>query len=133
MKFHETSIPSVLLIDLEKLEDERGFFARIFDAEEFKKRGLFFDIVQCSASSSEKKGTLRGMHYQKAPHEEAKVVRCTRGAIYDVALDLRQRSPTYKKWFATELSAKNCRMLYVPEGCAHGFQTLEDDTEVFYM
>lgn len=133
MIFTATHIPGVSVIDPEKLKDERGFFARTFDAQEFARRGLCVRIAECSTSFNPKKGTLRGMHYQEAPHEEAKIVRCTRGAIYDVALDLRADSPAYKKWVAIELSADNSRMLYIPEGCAHGFQTLEDDAEVFYM
>ncbi len=133
MKFTNTKIPGVVLIELERQDDDRGFFARTFDTEEFKKNGLFAHIVQCSTSFNAKKGTLRGMHYQISPHEEGKLVRCTRGALYDVALDVRPDSATYKQWIGYELSAENGRMLYIPEGCAHGFQTLEDETEVFYM
>ncbi|MBP1735805.1 MAG: dTDP-4-dehydrorhamnose 3,5-epimerase, partial [Deltaproteobacteria bacterium] len=114
-------------------EDERGFFARSFCAKEFKEHGLNQNIAQCNISYNGKKGTLRGMHYQAAPHEEAKLVRCTMGAIYDVIIDLRPDSSTFKKWIGVELTKENRRMLYVPEGFAHGFQTLEDHTEVLYQ
>ena len=133
MKFSPTKLPGVWIVDLEKREDERGFFARSWCQREFEQHGLAPRLVQCSVSFNHKKGTLRGMHYQIAPHEEAKLVRCTRGAIYDVAVDLRPDSSTYKQWTAVELGAENSRMLYVPEGCGHGFQTLADDTEVFYQ
>jgi dTDP-4-dehydrorhamnose 3,5-epimerase len=133
MIFQETSIPGVLVIEPERLEDERGFFARTFCSEEFEARGLRFEFVQCSVSFNRVPGTLRGMHYQAAPAEEAKLVRCTRGTIYDVALDLRPDSETFRSWFAVELSAGNHRMLYIPEGVAHGFQTIEPDSEVFYQ
>lgn len=132
MKFVETPLPGVFVIEPELIEDERGFFARTFCREEFTARGLNPDLAQCSISYNRRKGTLRGMHYQAAPHAEAKLVRCTRGAIYDVALDLRRDSSAYLKWFAVELSAENRKALYVPEGCAHGFQTLCDETEVVY-
>lgn len=133
MKFTETPLRGVFLIDIEPLEDERGFFARAFCREEFKARGLNPDLAQCSISFNRSKGTLRGLHYQAPPNEEAKTVRCTSGAIYDVIVDLRRDSNTYGKWAGAELSAGNRRMLYVPEGCAHGFQTLEDDSEIFYQ
>ncbi len=113
--------------------DNRGFFARTWCQEEFAALGLNLNIAQCSISHNERKGSLRGMHFQVEPHREAKLVRCTSGAIYDVLLDLRRDSPAYGQWFATELSAFNRAMLYIPEGVAHGFQTLEDDTEVFYQ
>jgi len=131
--FSETQLKGVYLIDPENVRDERGFFARTFCQEEFKAHGLNPHIAQCSTSFNRKKGTLRGMHYQAAPCEEAKLVRCISGAIYDVALDLRPESPTFKRWVAVELSAENRKMLYIPEGCAHGFQTLVDNTEVFYQ
>ena len=121
------------LIDLEPHQDERGFFARSYCREEFASRGLNPSVAQCSVSFNRKKGTLRGMHYQSDPHEEAKLVRCTNGAIFDVIIDLRRDSPTFKRHFAAELTASNRRLLYVPEGFAHGFQTLADDTEVFYQ
>ena len=133
MKFIPTEISGVWIVDLERHEDERGSFARTWCAAEFAKHGLNPRLAQCSASFNKKKGTLRGMHYQAVPHEEAKLVRCTRGAIFDVALDLRANLPTFKRWVGVELSAGNGRALYIPEGCAHGFQTLEDNTEVFYQ
>ena len=133
MKFTPTKIAGVWLIEMERHEDERGWFARSWCAEEFAARGLNSQLAQCSVSFNKKKGTLRGMHWQAAPHAEAKLVRCTRGAIYDVALDLRTDSPTFRHWFAAELTADNGRALYIPEGCAHGFQTLADDSEVFYQ
>jgi dTDP-4-dehydrorhamnose 3,5-epimerase len=132
MIFRKTKIPGVFLIEPERLSDERGFFARTWCREEFLAHGLNPKLAQCSVSFNHLRGTLRGMHYQKAPHSEDKLVRCTRGAIYDVALDLREDSPTYKQWIAAELSANNLCMFYIPKGCAHGFQTLEDQTEVFY-
>jgi dTDP-4-dehydrorhamnose 3,5-epimerase len=133
MVFTETPIPGAWLLEPERLEDERGFFARVFDAAEFAKRGMRTHFPQCSVSFNARAGTLRGMHFQAAPDEEAKVVRCTGGAIYDVLLDLRAESPTYLQWFAAELSAANHCMLYIPEGVAHGFQTLTDGAEVFYQ
>jgi dTDP-4-dehydrorhamnose 3,5-epimerase len=133
MIFTGTNIDGVWVIDAERLEDERGFFARTWDADEFTEQGLNPELTQCSISYNLARGTLRGMHYQAAPHEEAKLVRCTAGAIFDVALDLRPGSPTFKAWFGVELSAQNRRALYVPEGCAHGFLTLEDDSEVHYQ
>ena len=133
MKFTETKLEGAYLIGPDCLEDERGFFARTFCQEEFKKHGLSLNIVQCNVSFNKKKGTLRGMHYQVAPCEEAKVVSCIRGAIYDVILDLRQDSPTYYQWFAMELSAENYKMLYVPGGFAHGFQTLTDECFLQYF
>lgn len=133
MKFMETKLEGAYIIEPERLEDERGFFARTFCQKEFEANGLNTRLVQCSTSYNKRKGTLRGMHYQVAPMAEAKLVRCTRGAIYDVIIDLRQESPTYSKWAAVELTADNRLMLYIPEGFAHGFQTLEDDTEVFYQ
>lgn len=133
MRFTETRIPGALVIDPERLEDGRGFFARTWCEEAFRARGLRTRLVQCSLSYNRKRGTLRGMHWQAPPHPEAKLVRCTRGAIHDVILDLRPESPAFKRWEAVTLTADNRRMLYVPEGVAHGFQTLEDDTEVFYQ
>lgn len=133
MIFKTISIPGVYLIQPEMHEDERGSFARTWCADEFQKQGLNPALVQCNVSFNRKKGTLRGMHYQKWPAEEAKLVRVTRGAIYDVALDLRPDSPTFGRWAAVGLSASCGRMFYLPEGVAHGFQTLCDDTEVFYQ
>lgn len=133
MIFKETKLKGAYVIEPERLEDERGFFARTFCKEEFKANGLNPCVAQCNISFNRKKGTLRGMHYQVAPHEETKLVRCTRGAIYDVIIDLRLQSPTFKQWVAVELTEKNHKMLYIPEGFAHGFQTLVDNTEVFYQ
>ena len=133
MKFMETLLKDAYCIDLDRIEDERGFFARSWCLTEFEEHGLNPDLVQCNVSFNKKKGTLRGMHYQSAPHAEAKLVRCTMGALYDVIIDLRPDSPTFKQWFGVEMTAENRRALYVPEGFAHGFQTLEDDTEVFYQ
>ncbi len=133
MIFKKTEIPGVVLIEMEPIQDERGFFARTWCEEEFRKQGLRDDLVQCSISYNRHRGTLRGMHYQQAPHEEAKIVRVVRGTLYDVVLDLRQGSVTYGKWQAFELDARARQSLYIPEGVAHGFQTLEDDTEVMYF
>lgn len=120
-------------MELETLSDERGFFARSFCVREFEALGLEATVAQCNISYNERAGTLRGLHLQVPPHEEAKLIRCTRGTIYDVAVDLRRDSPSYRRWYAAELSADNRRMLYVPRGFAHGFQTLEDHSEVFYL
>jgi dTDP-4-dehydrorhamnose 3,5-epimerase len=133
MVFREMRLRGVFVIEPERLEDERGFFARTWCQKEFEARGLNPKLVQCSISFNKQKGILRGMHYQAAPHAEAKLVRCTRGAIYDVIVDLRPESLTFKQWIAEELTAENRMALYVPEGFAHGFQTLSDDTEVFYQ
>lgn len=133
MKFIETSLAGAFLIDIEPVVDERGFFARAWCQEEFKQHGLNFDLKQCNISFNRKRGTVRGMHYQIAPYEEDKLVRVTGGAIYDVIIDLRPFSSTYKKWIRVELTANSYRMLYVPKGFAHGFQTLADDTEIFYQ
>lgn len=133
MIFTETKLKDAYVIEPERLEDERGFFARTFCEHEFAAHGLCTRFVQCNISFNKRKGTIRGMHYQVAPHAEAKLVRCTMGAIYDVIIDLRPGSPTFAQWVAVELTAQNRRMVYVPEGLAHGFQTLEDNTEVFYQ
>jgi dTDP-4-dehydrorhamnose 3,5-epimerase len=133
MRFVETAIPGAFVVEPERHEDERGSFARTWCAREFAARGLNPRLVQCSASFNRRKGTLRGLHYQAAPHEEAKLVRCTRGAIFDVIVDLRPASPAFTRHVALVLSADAGTMLYVPEGVAHGFQTLADDTEVFYQ
>jgi dTDP-4-dehydrorhamnose 3,5-epimerase len=133
MRFSETKLPGVVEIHLEPRADDRGFFARSWCQQEFEAQGLNSRLVQCNVSFNYRKGTLRGMHFQAAPHAEAKLVRCTKGAVYDVALDLRPESPAYKSWVAVVLSTENRQMLYIPEGCAHGFLTLEDETEVFYL
>lgn len=133
MKFFATELAGAYVVELERLEDERGFFARTFCRDEFTAHGLSSVFVQCNVSFNLRRGALRGMHYQEKPHEEAKLVRCTRGAVYDVIVDIRKDSPTYKRWIAVELAADQDRMLYIPEGFAHGFQTLEDGSEVFYQ
>jgi dTDP-4-dehydrorhamnose 3,5-epimerase len=133
MLFNETKLKGAFVVDIEPREDERGFFARSWCADEFEKLGLNSDLFQCNISFNKKRGTLRGMHYQVEPYPEAKLVRCTMGAIYDVIIDLRAASPTFKQWISVELSAQNRRALYVPEDFAHGFQTLMDNTEVFYQ
>ena len=133
MIFTRMGIEGAYIIEPEPLADERGFFARSFCEEEFRKNGLETEIVQCNISYNKKSGTLRGMHYQIPPFEEAKIVSCTRGSIYDVVLDLRRGSPSYCRWFATELSENNYTMVYVPKGCAHGYLTLEDDCMVYYQ
>jgi dTDP-4-dehydrorhamnose 3,5-epimerase len=133
VNFSETTLQGAFVIDLEPLEDERGHFARSFCREEFARRGLKTDVAQCNVSFNRRKGTLRGMHFQSPPKAEAKLVRCTRGSVHDVIIDLRPGSPTYCKWMSVELTEGNLKMLYVPEGFAHGFQTLVDDTEVFYQ
>ena len=133
MIFTETRLPGVLIVDLERREDERGFFARSWCQREFEEHGLNAALAQCNISFNTRRGTLRGMHYQAAPHEETKLVRCTMGAIFDVLVDLRPASPTYQSWIGVELTAGNRIMLYVPPGIAHGFETLADDSEVFYQ
>jgi dTDP-4-dehydrorhamnose 3,5-epimerase len=133
MKFNETKLRGVYLLELERFEDERGFFAPSFSGKEFAARGLAGVFVQTNISYSKNRGTLRGIHYQAAPHGQDKLVRCTRGAVFDVAVDLRPDSPTFKQWTGVELSAENRLMLYLPGDCGHGFQTLRDDTEIFYM
>ena len=133
MKFRTTKLPGVIEIELELKSDERGFFARSWCQKEFEDHGLNAKLAQCSVSFNQRKGTLRGLHYQDAPHGEAKLVRCTRGSVYDVVVDLRPQSPLFKNWVAVVLTAERRNLLYVPEGCAHGFLTLEDATEVFYQ
>jgi dTDP-4-dehydrorhamnose 3,5-epimerase len=133
MTFRHTKLPGAMEISVDTIADERGFFARSWCREEFRNRGLNQNLVQCSISFNAQKGTLRGLHYQAPPFAEAKLVRCTQGAVYDVVLDLRPDSPAFEQWIAVCLSAANREMVYVPEGCAHGFLTLEDDTEVFYQ
>jgi dTDP-4-dehydrorhamnose 3,5-epimerase len=133
MRFLPTELKDASLIELEPAHDDRGFFARIFCVEEFAAAGLPTNYPQHSLSFSAQRGTLRGMHYQCAPHQEAKLVRCLNGAIWDVIIDIRPQSPTYKRWQGFELSGRNGRQLFIPEGFAHGFQTLSDDTEVSYL
>ena len=133
MIFRETKLEGCFVIELEKLADERGFFARSWSAEEFARHGLDLDLVECNISMNKHAGTLRGMHYQAPPHGQTKLVRCTMGAIYDVVIDLRSSSPTFKQWVGVELSASNHLMLFIPKDFAHGFQTLEDNSEVFYQ
>ena len=133
MKFQESPLAGAYTIELDRLEDERGFFARSYSAEEFAARGLPAAMPQSSVSFNARRGTLRGLHYQAEPHAEDKLVRCTAGAIYDVIVDLRPDSPTARRWFGVELGAANHRSLFVPKGLAHGFITLRDDTEVLYM
>jgi len=131
--FAETKLAGAFVIEMERHEDQRGFFARTFCQQEFKAHGLNTHVAQCSVSFNKRKGTLRGMHYQAPPFAEAKLVRCTSGSIYDVIIDLRPSSATFKQHFSVELSTENGRMLYIPEEFAHGFQTLQDDTGVFYQ
>jgi dTDP-4-dehydrorhamnose 3,5-epimerase len=133
MIFTESPLAGAYLIDMSRHEDERGFFARSYSADEFAAHGLSSDLRQCSVSYNAARGTLRGMHFQTAPHEEEKVVRCTAGAIFDVIVDIRTGSPAYRRWFGAELTAVNRRSLFVPKGFAHGFISLVDATEVLYM
>ncbi|GHA80244.1 dTDP-4-dehydrorhamnose 3,5-epimerase [Pontibacter akesuensis] len=133
MIFTETKLKGAFILDVKRLEDERGFFGRSFCQNEFEEHGLSANVRQTNVSYNKKKGTLRGMHMQLAPNEESKLVRCTRGAIYDVIIDMRPDSETYKQWIGVELTADNYRMLFVPEGFAHGFITLEDNTDVTYQ
>lgn len=133
MFFVRTELSGAWLIEPEFISDERGAFARTWCRREFEDHGLNPSLVQCNISINRLKGTVRGMHLQREPHAEAKLIRCTRGAIFDVILDLRRGSETFGRWTACELSDENHRMLYVPEGCAHGFQTLTDNSEVFYQ
>jgi dTDP-4-dehydrorhamnose 3,5-epimerase len=133
MIFAETRLKGAYIIELEKIEDERGFFARSWCQREMRDHGLDPNVVQCNISFNKKKGTLRGMHYQSDPYSEAKLVRCTHGALYDVIIDLRPDSSTFLEWISVELTAENRKMLYIPKNFAHGFQTLADDTEVFYQ
>lgn len=133
MKFHQTRVAGVFEVHLEPINDERGFFARSWCEREFREHGLNPRIAQCNVSFNEKRGTLRGLHFQAKPHAEAKLVRCTQGSLYDVAVDLRVTSPTFKQWIGIMLNASNRHMIYIPEGVAHGFLTLEDQTEISYM
>lgn len=133
MIFQETAIKGAYLVEIERREDQRGFFARAWCKKEFEAHGLHTEFVQANLVVSKKKGTLRGLHYQMAPYEEVKLVRCARGAIFDVIVDVRPESPTFGRWLGVELDAGSLRMMYVPEGCAHGYQSLADDVEVFYQ
>ena len=133
MKFIETGLAGALVVELEPFTDERGFFSRVFCAREFEEHGLNPTVAQCNISTNEVKGTLRGIHYQVAPATESKFIRCTRGAVWDVIIDLRPDSPTYLQHFGIELSADNRKSLFVPEMFGHAYQTLTDDTEVYYM
>lgn len=132
MIFTPIEIPGACIVDLSPHRDERGFFARSWCADEFARHGLDARLAQCNISFNRERGILRGMHFQAEPHPEPKLVRCTRGAIYDVVLDLRKSSPTYRRWQAVELSQDNRRALFIPAGCAHGFQTLTPESEVLY-
>jgi dTDP-4-dehydrorhamnose 3,5-epimerase len=133
VKFSPTPLAGAWIVDPMPIEDERGFFARSFCQEEFRAHGLDPAVAQCNVSFNRRRGTLRGLHFQAPPHEEAKLVRCTRGTIWDVIVDIRADSPTRHRWFALELNEENRRALYVPRGFAHGFQTLADDSEVLYQ
>jgi dTDP-4-dehydrorhamnose 3,5-epimerase len=133
MIFTQTRLKGAFIIEIEKLKDERGFFARSWDKNIFEEHGLNSNLVQCSISFNKSKGTLRGMHYQIYPHEEDKLVRCVRGKAFEVIIDLRPESTTYLQWESFEASSENYRMLYVPKGFAFGFQTLEENTEIFYQ
>lgn len=133
MIFTETHLKGAFVVEIEKHEDVRGFFTRVFCQEEFAEHGLNTAVAQCNISHNIKKGTIRGMHYQSAPYQEAKFIRCIQGSLYDVIVDLRPLSPTYCQWFGVELSAANYKALYVPEDFAHGFQTLEDNTNIMYQ
>jgi dTDP-4-dehydrorhamnose 3,5-epimerase len=131
--FRETELPGVMVVELEPYVDERGVFTRTFDAQAFAEAGVSAQVIQCSNSLNTRAGTLRGMHYQLTPHAEGKLVRCVKGGIYDVVVDLRRESPTHGCWFAAELTDANMLCMLLPEGVAHGFQTLADDTEVHYQ
>lgn len=133
MIFTNTNIPGAYVIDHKPISDDRGFFARSFCKNEFLDQGINFSPVQANTGYSRIQGTMRGMHYQTGEHAESKLVRCIRGAVFDVIIDLRKESDSYMKWFGVELTAENRRMLYLPDGCAHGYQTLADDTEIYYL
>jgi dTDP-4-dehydrorhamnose 3,5-epimerase len=133
MQFTETAVQGAFVIDLRRITDERGFFARQWCQGELAKRGLSDRIAQINTGASDRRGTLRGLHYQEAPHAEVKIAHCPRGAVYDVVVDLRPESPTFRRWHGVELSGQNYRALYVPEGCAHGYLTLLDDTVLTYF
>jgi dTDP-4-dehydrorhamnose 3,5-epimerase len=133
MIFSETKLSGAYIIEIEKIEDERGFFTRTWDSDIFKEKRLNPNLVQCNISFNKEKGTVRGMHFQKSPHQEDKIVRCTKGKIFDIIIDLRKDSPTFTEWEGFDLSEENYKMLYIPKGFAHGFQTIEKNSEVFYQ
>ena len=133
MKFEKSEIEDACIITIDKMSDDRGFFSRAFDKVQFVENGLNSNVIQCNISYSDFKGTIHGLHYQISPYEEEKIIRCTNGKIFDVIIDTRKNSMTFKKWIGVELSSSNHKILYVPKGCAHGFITLEDNTEVFYQ
>ena len=132
MKFTETRIQGAYVIDVDRIGDSRGYFGRLWCEKEFREQGLVSHIKQSNIGFSPQAGTLRGLHYQKSPHQEVKIVRCTRGSVFDVVLDIRPESPTFRKWYGIELNPGNASMLYVPEGCATGYLTLEDNSEIYY-
>ena len=133
MFFNKTKLEGVFVIDIQKKEDERGFFSTLWNDKIFKKNNLNFTFTESDISFNRKKGTLRGLHYETPPYERTKIVRCTKGKIFDVVLDLRSNSPTFKQWISTELTADNHKMNFIPHGCAHGFQTLDENSEVNYL
>ena len=133
MKFIKTKLDGAFIIELEKSDDERGFFSNMWDKKKFQENNLNVDLTESNIVFTKKKGTIRGLHYQISPFEGAKLVRCTKGRIWDVAVDLRPTSKTFKQWINVELSSDNYKLNYIPEGCAHGYQTLEDNCEVFYL
>jgi dTDP-4-dehydrorhamnose 3,5-epimerase len=133
MRLHDTIIPGAFVVDLPRFDDDRGHFSVMWSFDDFKRLGLATDLSQCNMAFNRKAGTLRGMHYQATPWEQTKIVRCSRGAIFDVIIDLRPDSPAYRRWFGIELTPDNSRVLYAPKGVAHGYQTLVDDTEVVYL
>ena len=132
MDFHETPLEGAYVIEPKKIVDDRGFFGRVWCKDEFEQIGLNYHLAQSNFGFSHHKGTLRGLHFQVAPHAEVKILRCTKGSIFDVIVDLRRDSKTFKKWFGIELNEKNSKMIYVPEGFAQGYMTLEDNTEIYY-
>ena len=133
MKFIKTKLDGAFIIELEKSDDERGFFSNMWDKKKFQENNLNVDLTECNIAFTKKKGTIRGLHYQISPFEGAKLVRCTKGRIWDMIVDLRPTSKTFKQWINVELSSDNYKLNYIPEGCAHGYQTLEDNCEVFYL
>lgn len=133
MIFTETKLKGSYIVEIEKNEDERGFFARTWDENEFQKNSMNSKFIQCSISYNKKRGTLRGMHFQKKPYEESKLVSCKKGSIFDVIIDLRPNSETFTEWFGVELNSRDYKSVFVPEGFAHGFQSIEDESEVFYQ
>ena len=133
MKFRKTPVDGAYVIDVDKIGDSRGFFGRLWCEREIAEQGLLPRIRQCNVGFSPRSGTLRGLHYQRAPHQEVKIVRCTRGSVFDVVVDLRPESATYCRWYGVELTPDNTSMLYVPEGCATGYLTLQDDSEIYYL